>query len=630
MLVAFCLALAGCDLEDGREAGADDGDVAGGKTDAPEGYGDFAFTAVSRQDWEAGNVTINGLPVREVESIDELFEDPAQDIPVAAGEGEGEDELEFRFAFAIPVVYVLAVGSFVILAAAAQHASQQTAVYLDSRDWRGLEANISFFAPQADEEIATPTKPNVALQTLLDELAQRGPGQGGEEPPNPAGGELWKQLLLPALAFGVATATALREDEDDPEGCDFHNPKLIPRSEGLRRWPYLQRVASTSATVMWTTTLGQSAPGVIRYRPRDSETWSVETARSEFFSTTHTGASKDYTQYRAELEWLRPGTAYCYEVWSGETLLAANLLLRTDIKHAPRPTRILVLGDSGTDTDDQYRLRDTLVEQDAEMLLHVGDLAYDPALEGKPATYHFLEKAFFKAYRQLFHRVPVYPTIGNHEESANQAEPYLRSFAFPTLCNTLPPGFDSPCKTAMERLPQLDRGRYYSFDHANMHFVSLDTNPELLDVSGRRQRMLDWLEYDLRHTSATWKIVFFHEPAYVSAKQEYDGSREVRQHIMPILEKHDVDIVFAGDTHLYERTARMTNGAPDPGGILHITSGAGGRKSKKEKTPAPFSEYIKATENSFVRFYALGCSGYGEAVGPGGQVFDTFHIDGCK
>ena len=62
----------------------------------------------------------------------------------------------------------------------------------------------------------------------------------------------------------------------------------------------------------------------------------------------------------------------------------------------------------------------------------------------------------------------------------------------------------------------------------------------------------------------------FHHPPYAGGPNQDDPLSElVRQHLVPILERHHVDLVFNGHEHNYQRSHPIN-------GIVYLTSGGGG------------------------------------------------------
>jgi uncharacterized protein (TIGR03437 family) len=179
------------------------------------------------------------------------------------------------------------------------------------------------------------------------------------------------------------------------------------------------------------------------------------------------------------------------------------------------------------------------------------------------ATYASIEANYYGVYEEMMAQIPFFGSLGNHEYMTNNAQPTLATRVTPTA-----------------GVPVSDQGRYYSFDWGNAHFVALDSNNSLDDAIAGTGPMLDWLDNDLQSTSKFWKIVFFHHPGYATGiHQDEPPAGEVRQGIVPILEKYGVQLVLNGHEHTYQRTYELLGGqvvAPNSGGIVYVTSGGGG------------------------------------------------------
>jgi hypothetical protein len=130
-----------------------------------------------------------------------------------------------------------------------------------------------------------------------------------------------------------------------------------------------------------------------------------------------------------------------------------------------------------------------------------------------------------------------------------------------------------------EGVPEPDRGRYYSFDWGNVHFVSLDTNAPFREAVAGRGQMIRWLDDDLRRTRKLWRVVYFHHPVRPTSNHEQDStSALVREHLEPIFDRHDVQLVLSGHEHNYQQAAPRRGGQfVGPGlGTVNIITGGGG------------------------------------------------------
>lgn len=392
-----------------------------------------------------------------------------------------------------------------------------------------------------------------------------------------------------------------------PTACGF---ATFPTGVGLKRRPYLQSTTPSSVRVAWTTTDVASGAPTVRYATSPSGPWTSVDAASELFPVTRTMQRGEYTAHDATLSGLSADTTYCYEVLSGADVIASGLALHTGWAASnTRPFTLIAFGDSGTGLPSQKRLRDVMLEQDFDVFLHLGDVAYGEGSFGQ------LEDYFFSIYADFLHGIPTFPAIGNHEYMTSAGQPYVDVFYL----------FEQTRRPA-------DRERYYSFDYGDVHFVSLDSNGEMLATVSdtATDDMLDWLTDDLAASTATWKIAFFHHPLYTSTGRT--PSAELSMKVQPILEAGGVDLVLAGHVHNYERSVPLLGGVLAAGNvdaITYIVEGAGGAPLDATM-PGDIFAASNGTNYSFLRLTIDGCMAQGTSIADDGSTLDTFELDGCE
>jgi hypothetical protein len=429
---------------------------------------------------------------------------------------------------------------------------------------------------------------------------------------------------LAAFVTALLALTACGDDDTTPVdagAADLGAPDLgpgratacgfatFPAGVGLRRKPYLQSTTASSVRVAWTTTSVATGAPTVRFATSPDGPWTSVTATSELFPTSRTGQrGGDYTAHDATLTGLSPDTDYCYEVRAGETVLASGLALHTAWTGGTRPLTLLAIGDSGTGLPAQRRLRDVMLRESPDIFLHLGDVAYGEGTWGQ------LEDYFFGIYADLLHGVPSFPTIGNHEYETMAGQPYLDLFYL----------FEQARRPA-------DQERYYAFDYGDVHFVSIDSNGEMLATidDTAMDDMADWLTDDLAASTATWKIAYFHHPLYTSTDRT--PGAELRAKIQPILVAGGVDLVLAGHVHNYERTVPLVDDAPATGtdAITYIVQGAGGSPLDTTNPDATWAA-SNGTDYSYLRLTIEGCTATGAAISDEGATIDSFTLNGCE
>jgi hypothetical protein len=296
--------------------------------------------------------------------------------------------------------------------------------------------------------------------------------------------------------------------------CDFFSDS---------RGPYLQSPSSTSIIIKWRTS--KTIPSQIRYG----------TISGKLDQQVETTASID--NHEVLLDDLKPATRYYYQL-SG--LNEKEFYFKTaPTEGETGPVRVWILGDSGSGDERAEKVRSAFYEFNegpaADLLLFLGDAAYDL---GSDAEY---QQAFFEMYPDTLATTPAFSTPGNHDFKTDQGAPYFDIFSLPTDGKT--GGVASGTES------------YYSFNFANVHFVSLDTG-----VSDRLpgSKMYRWLVADLKANQQDWTIVFTHYPLYSKGRHDSDGNgsvmAELREHYTSIFETYGVDLIFSGHNHSYERS----------------------------------------------------------------------------
>jgi predicted phosphodiesterase len=220
------------------------------------------------------------------------------------------------------------------------------------------------------------------------------------------------------------------------------------------------------------------------------------------------------------------------------------------LPNRPDSLKFAIIGDSGTGSDSQLRVADTLTASRAkfpyEFVLMMGDNLYSGS---GPKDY---QKKFEKPYKTLLDSgLKFYAALGNHD---NPDERNYKPF-------------------------NMGGQKYYTFKPKNgVRIFALDSN--YMDPP-----QLQWLEKELAASGSDWKICFFHHPLYSSGM--HGSNDELRAKLEPLFLKYGVDAVFSGHEHFYERIKPQK-------GIYYFTSG--GAAKLREGDVSTKSEL---TEKSF-------------------------------
>ncbi len=363
----------------------------------------------------------------------------------------------------------------------------------------------------------------------------------------------------------------------------------------ILKGPYLQNIGTDRITLMWES--DTSIPGRVDY-----------------------GATPGYGQYadsvpslslcggyihEIPLEDLDPGSWYYYQVKdAGETAAAADFLTPAETATA---FSFVAYGDNRSGHPDHATRHGAVVSailagDRPDLVLNLGDVVEvgDFCLE---TGYFGWGNEYFRPAQPLLEKVPSYVAIGNHEYNDSGNPQYFQDY------------FSHPANPSPD--PD-DRDLWYSFDYGNAHFTVINTN--YYEVGGAYwpgSPQYQWLEADLRNSSATWKVAAFHHPPYASYPRD---TETLRRYLVPLLERYGVQVVFSGHDHFYERSRKR--------GIHYIVTGGGGAPLYLPDDPGsnPYSIYADFLYH-FCRTEIDGSSLSFFAADTGAVVFDAFQLD---
>jgi parallel beta-helix repeat protein len=232
--------------------------------------------------------------------------------------------------------------------------------------------------------------------------------------------------------------------------------------------------------------------------------------------------------HEIKLNGLSPSTKYYYKVKS-ENFESKIYCFFTAFEENT-PIRFISYGDTRGVWDNWVNAKivaDSIEKEDPFFVIHSGDLVNNGKIAGEWIDY-FKTSGFI-------HNSTLYPALGNHERNGDS---YFKYFNLP------------------------NNEYWYSFNYGPVHFICLDSN---LINSVRMSQML-WLIKNLRSNNKLFTVVFFHHPPYSSGNH---GSTFYLRLIWGFVFEHfNVDIVFNGHDHSYERGK--------VGSVNYIVTGGGG------------------------------------------------------
>lgn len=334
-------------------------------------------------------------------------------------------------------------------------------------------------------------------------------------------------LKNPFVLFVAFLTIAISSCKKDPLICD----------QEIVRGPYLQTVTHNSAIIKWKTCFER--PSLL--------VWTDSTGKNEknlFYANPE-------NDHEMRIQGLQPSTKYYYQFGSDMNSLKSDsqqFFITAPIPKTIADTRIWIVGDAGSGYREQDRVRDAYLnftgKRHTDVWLWLGDNAYE---QGNEEDYN--QKIFTKHYENVLKNICVWPAPGNHDY-ANVGYKSMMArkgkYAYFDI-------FHLPTEGEAGGVPS-GTEHYYSFDRANIHFISLDSYGAQND---KKSEMYEWLEVDLRNNTQEWIIAYWHHPPYTKGSHDSDKEGELidmRTNIVPLLESYGVDVVLSGHSHTYERS----------------------------------------------------------------------------
>jgi hypothetical protein len=313
-----------------------------------------------------------------------------------------------------------------------------------------------------------------------------------------------------------------------------------PAASALPAGPYVNSVSDTGAKIVWAEAAAESGITVELF---DVTANAASAAKPTNERNAIAGETAEVI-HTAAFTGLQAAHQYRYTLSRQGTKLAEGTFRTAPAPGTKAPVKFVTYGDPQTYPDRHRQVVEAVrKELPFDFLALSGDLADDAS------KWPDVRSEFFGVARELLTQTALWTTRGNHE---GDGRVYADAFAQPGTEST------------------------YSFDYGRLHYVMLDcyrAGSGRVKDQAAMDEMIAWLEKDLvaAKARADWIIISYHEPTFnVGGHAETWG----RDDLWPVLEKHGVDIVLCGHSHLYERIRPI--GSPGVKPVIQITSGGGG------------------------------------------------------
>ena len=232
-------------------------------------------------------------------------------------------------------------------------------------------------------------------------------------------------------------------------------------------------------------------------------------------------------------------------LWALLVLAAVGQAITTEAQRAPAAAigaavdvqppigkdsvKFLVIGDSGTGDRAQTETGAQMWKAHSvfpyEFAIMLGDNLY-----GGERPQDFVNK-FERPFKPMLDaKIPFYAALGNHDDPNQRM---YKNFG-------------------------MGEKRFYTYQKKDVRFFALDSN--YMDKDQQR-----WLEEELSKSNSKWKIAYCHHPIYSSGGR-HGSEVDLRSIVEPLFIKYNLNVMFAGHEHFYERIKPQR-------GIYYFTAG---------------------------------------------------------
>jgi hypothetical protein len=341
----------------------------------------------------------------------------------------------------------------------------------------------------------------------------------------------------------------------------------------FRKGPYLQNVTKTSITICWQT--DGSTTGTVYYGIGNTNLSETDNTVTNFHEVTLNGLTSE--------------TEYQYYVTDGEDTSSTNTF---STAVSPGTDFIFVAyGDNqpiNTTTTAHEEVVSKIESLSPMFVVNAGDM-WQTNKSNHVQT-------FFDVESDLLKNITLFPARGNHEyiKLARNPDRFEQYLSLPA------------------NLVADDADAYYSFDYGNSHFLFINTEPKVGYGTASAQYAAITTDLDSADANTDIKHIFvvMHRAAHSNGTRHGSSeNRNLSSVLGPLFVEHNVDTVFQGHDHMYERfhpegtdgplTLSGTHSVAYPDriteGVTYVVTGGGG--SSLHNVPSAPTTEINATPN---------------------------------
>ena len=205
---------------------------------------------------------------------------------------------------------------------------------------------------------------------------------------------------------------------------------------------------------------------------------------------------------------------------------------------------IIVYGDTRTNHDVHRRVVNQIVKNKPVAVFHTGDLVTLGNIKKQWKTFNEITQEIQK-------NSAFYPALGNHE---NDSKNFYDNFELP------------------------NNEQWYHVKIKGLDFIVLNSNVDMWKDS----EQYNWLVKKMEEIGKEkFLCLIFHHPIF-STGRHGSMKEKKRKELTDLFEKYDVDVVFNGHDHHYERSENNN--------IFYVVAGGGGAPLRKQSSKNDYSK----------------------------------------
>ncbi|TFH30598.1 MAG: metallophosphoesterase family protein, partial [Promethearchaeota archaeon] len=296
---------------------------------------------------------------------------------------------------------------------------------------------------------------------------------------------------------------------------------------------------------------------------------------------TDTELVKDTYIHHIVLKNLSTNTTYFYQIGGPTSGWSDVYSFTTAPERNASSLHFIAYGDNRSDREIRRLINRAILQNSSsyhsepiQFIMHMGDMV----TRGEE---HDLFNDYFDDSQMLHESIPLLPIQGNHEIGNLGKSYYREQFVLPENGNA---------------------EWYWALQYGSVFIMGLDS--EAHGIIPYDTQSIPWMDSMLQKShedlSTLWRFAFFHQPPFVSSS--HMPRIDIRDSWSPIFGDNDVDVVFNGHCHLYERSFPVSSNETlssrerynynDPDYPIYIVTGAAGRGGPIDRLPDRENEYM--------------------------------------